>query len=533
MRRNIKFLLLSVFFTSIIFISCTKEYFNTDKMRQEQWQNVDMQVPIINTSLVLRDLLKDYDHEELFEIDDEGLLSLMYNQTVFSEYAKNLIVLSDIVLPNDNLPGNSISGTNIIINNNFNFSSFPGAQLDSIAYHNVDIEVTVSHNMPTEGALTVQFPGMRKNGNMAQLLVANSGTTTHTFTGYALDLATNGPNSLDYSYVFNGWSGTSTQSVNIAISIKNQEYRIINGYIGKHALTLPEDSVYVDIFNKKFDGQFYFEDPKIKLTILNSYGLPIRLALDSIYGKNYDDVYSQIYHLGFDKNPVNYPTVKGNIEKDEELFDSQSLPWLKEFIATKPKYIFFDGEGEINPDVIQNNFVLDTSVFTLNMEFQLPLWLRAEYPTLQDTSELEMGKHFKKLTDINYLKFRLDINNGMATEVRIQTYFVDSLGVIQDSLFMNKEDWVVIDGGITDADGKVIQKNRKITEIVYEKDRINKLETVTDVVYVAEIRTDGIEEGKLVKFYASDAIDIKMGIHLKGGTNFDFSGYEDDTTSSN
>jgi hypothetical protein len=122
----------------------------------------------------------------------------------------------------------------------------------------------------------------------------------------------------------------------------------------------------------------------------------------------------------------------------------------------------------------------------------------------------------------------------MATEIRVQAYFIDSLGVVQDSLFMNKEDWILVDGGITDADGKVYKKTRKITEIVYERSRINKLKTVSDIIYIAEIRTDDVEDNKLVKFYADDAVDIKMGIHVKGGTNFDFSNYEDsDTTSSN
>jgi hypothetical protein len=277
--------------------------------------------------------------------------------------------------------------------------------------------------------------------------------------------------------------------------------------------------------------------------MINSFGLPVKLSLDTIYGKDYDDNYTPFYLMNFEKNPVNYPTIKGKIARDSSLFvtntttpNSEYAPWIKDFIVTKPKYVFFDAAGSINPDntIDHSNFVIDTSSFKLNLEFQLPLWGRAEYPTLRDTSELDMEEEFSKLDDITYLKFRFDINNGMATEIRVQAYFIDSLGVVQDSLFMNKEDWILVDGGITDADGKVYKKTRKITEIVYERSRINKLKTVSDIIYIAEIRTDDVENNKLVKFYADDAVDIKMGIHVKGGTNFDFSNYEDsDTTSSN
>ena len=543
MRKKITLLSVVIFILGITFISCKKEYFDFDKMREDQWQNVNMQVPLINTSLVLRDILKDYDKEELFEVSDDGFLSLIYNNTAFTEYAENLIVLNDITFPTDIITGDQSSGSNKIIHKNFNFSSFPGAQLDSVRYDSITIEINLTHNMTTTGALTVQFPGLTKNGNIAQVLVSNtSGITTQLFTGYELDLATNGPNNIAYNYIFDGWVGTAGQSIDISLKIKDQNYKIINGYIGHHDIFLPEDSVLINIFEQKFEGQFYFEDPRIKLTTINSFGLPIKLNLDTIYGKDYDNNYSPFYLINFEKNPVNYPTIKGETSKDSSLFvtntttpNSIYAPWIKDFIEAKPKYVFFDGDASINPNnnIDHSNFVIDTSSFKLNFEFQLPLWGRAEYPSLKDTSKLDMEKEFSKLDDLTYLKFRFDINNGMATEVRIQAYFMDSLGFIKDSLFMNKEDWILIDGGVTDANGKVVQKTRKITEIVFPRNRIDKLRDVTDIIYIAEFRTDDIENNKLVKFYADDAVYIKMGIHVKGGTDFDFSGYEDDTTSSN
>ncbi len=535
MKKTIKTSIIVIFLSVIGLYSCKKEYFEFDKMRKEKWQNVNMQLPVVNTSLVLRDILKDYDNEELFVVDDEGFLSLIYNQTAFTKYAKDLIILNDLDLPTDNLAGNTISGTNITITNNQNFQSFTGAQLNNIIYDSLTISISVTNSMTTTGTLIVQFPGLTKNGSMAQIFITNfSGTTTQLYTGYTLDLATNGPNNIQYNYIFDGCSGSVAQSTNLTVSLKNQDYKLINGFVGNQALDLPLDSVNAKIFDKKFEGQLYFQNPKIQFLMENSFGAPIKIQLDNISSKDYDNVYSPIYALNLLKNPVNYPTIVGQLAKDSMLFDTISAPWIRDFITYKPRYIFFDALAEINPDgAIGNNFILDTSNFKLNMRFILPLWGRAEYPTLIDTTKLDMAKDYKKLDEITYLKFRLDINNGMATEIRVQAYFIDTNGVAQDSLFLNRSQWIVVDGGITNGDGRVVQKTRKITEIIYDRAKINKLEHVSDVVYVVEVRTDGIEQHKLVKFYASDAVDIKMGIHVKGATDFDFTIYEDDTTSTN
>jgi hypothetical protein len=166
------------------------------------------------------------------------------------------------------------------------------------------------------------------------------------------------------------------------------------------------------------------------------------------------------------------------------------------------------------------------------MKFILPLWGRAEYPQLKDTSDFDVEKEFEKLDDLTYFKIKLFANNGLPAQVNVQAYFIDSLGVIQDSLFYSQSEQFIIEGGFTDNQGKVIQKRSKLTEIVYPRDRIEKMKTVKKVVYVAIISTDDIEHLKNVKFYASDAIDLKMGIHVKGGTDLDFEEYSD-TTSSN
>ena len=522
---------------SILFSACTKEYFNYDKLRKNQYQKINMQFPAVKTSLVLRDILKDYDHEELFVIDENGFLSLIYKENVYSQYAENIITLSDLSLPEDNLAGNEISGSNKVINRDLNFASFTAAQLDSIWYDTLLISIDVSNTMTTQGSLIIEFPGLKRNGNPVQMNITNySGTSQLTVTNCHLDLSVNGPNNIQIKYTFNGWNGTSAQNVKITTSIKNQNYKTINGYIGHHDIDLPQDSLYVKIFNEPFEGSFYFKDPKVRFVTNNSFGLPIRLKLDTLYGKDADDVESPHYNVGLDMNPVNYPSVKWQYAQDSTDFDTLNAPWLRDMLQYKPRYVFFDGYGEINPGTaINNNFVIDTSIFELSMKFMLPLWGYASYPTFIDTVEFDAEEEFDKADDVTYLKIRLEANNGFPVQMFVQAVFIDSLGIPQDSLFYSLSEQMLVDGGVTNSEGKVVSKTQKVTEIVYERNRIDKLRHVKNVIFRASIATDDIEKHKNVKFYADDAIDLKLGVHVKGHTDFNFDDYEDDndTTQTN
>lgn len=535
--KKYRLLFIGLLSSLMLFFACKKEYFDMDKMRQDQWVNVNMQVPVVKTSLVLRDVLKDYDHEKLFEVDDEGFLSLIYHSTVYSSYAKEFIVLPTQAFPSEAFTDSDVNGGNTINRILPSFGSFIGAQLDSIKYDTLEISVNVSNNFSNTGALTIQFPELTKNGSMAQMLISDlNNTTTQEFYGYNLDLTNGGTsnNTIKYNYVFGSqWNGNSGENVDITISLTKNDYKIINGFVGQHDIPLPNDSVHIDIFDKEFEGQFYFKNPKIQLNMVNSYGLPIRLVLDTIYGSDFEFNHSPYYDLGLDMNPVNFPNIQGDFAEDSIIFDTLTSPWIRDLISYKPRYLHFNGDGYTNPQAsIINNFVIDTSRFDLNMKFILPLWGRAEYPTLTDTSDLDIEKEFEKIDDLDYFKIKLYANNGLPAQVNIQAYFIDSLGVIQDSLFYNANDKLIIEGGFTDSQGKVIQKRSKLTEIVYPRDRIEKMKTVKKVVYVAIISTDDIEHLKNVKFYAADAIDLKMGIHVKGGTDLDFD-QDSDTTSSN
>jgi len=535
--KKSKLLFIGLTISMVFFFACKKEYFDMEKMRQEKWVNVNMKIPVVKTSLVLRDVLKDYDHEKLFEVDDEGFLSLIYQRTVYSSYAKDFIVLPTQSFPTETFIDNDINGGNIINRTLPDFGSFIGAQIDSIKYDTLGISITVSNNFANTGGLTVQFPELTKNGNMAQMLISDlNNTTTQEFYGYELDLTNGGTanNIMKYNFVFdNQWNGNSGETVTVTISLTKNDYKIINGFIGQHDVPIPEDSVHIDIFDKEFDGQFYFKDPRIKLNITNSYGLPIRLVLDTIYGSDFEFNHSPYYNLGIDMNPVNYPSIKGDIAQDSISLDTVTFPEIRDLISYKPRYLHFNGEGITNPQAaILNNYIIDTSRFDLNMKFVIPLWGRAEYPTLTDTSDLDIEKEIDKLDDLTYFKINLFANNGLPAQLKVQAYFIDSLGIIKDSLFYTSNEQLIIEGGFTDNQGKVIQKRSKVTEIIYTRDRIEKMRTVKKVVYVATVSTDDIEHLKNVKFYASDAIDLKMGIHVKGGTDLDFEEYSD-TTSSN
>jgi len=158
-----------------------------------------------------------------------GFLSLIYTENVYSQYAEEIITLNDINIPDDNLAGNEISGSNITISRDMNFASFTAAQLDSIWYDSLTISINVANNMTSQGSLIIEFPGLIKsNGNPVQMNITNlNGNNQLNLTNCKLDLSSNGPNNIKIKYTFNGWNGTAAQSVTIKTSIENQDYKTI------------------------------------------------------------------------------------------------------------------------------------------------------------------------------------------------------------------------------------------------------------------------------------------------------------------
>jgi hypothetical protein len=107
---------------------------------------------------------------------------------------------------------------------------------------------------------------------------------------------------------------------------------------------------------------------------------------------------------------------------------------------------------------------------------ELPMWGYIYNWHARDTTEVDLSDLQGDYNPIERVLVRIDIQNGFPIEAYGQVYFTDENYVILDSLFYTNEERLLAAAQV-DANGRVLDFSRKVTEIEYVDERLKKLET--------------------------------------------------------
>jgi len=525
------------------FQSCIKDNFEFDKLSMSMEYNPAVAIPILKMSLDVRDILLDFDTSELITEDVSGFLYLLYEEHVFSYQGQDVIDMPDQPF-GDYFSGQEVidaggidPSVNLAKNTVSPFTMNNEEEVDSLVFKYANLNINVTSSFLHTGNLVISFPELKKDG-VPYTVTVDINTSDGTFSfnnnytdleGYTFDLTNLGVDMnkvlINYDLTLNnsGSAVNSTDLVTILVTFSQMEFYSIFGYLGQQTIEIPTDSVYLEIFKKVFDGDVYFEDPKFDITLNNSYGLPIDIGFTDFYSHSViDSTITTIYGPGiptpFTPYEIGYPTINQIGDSVQSLLTvDKTNSNINEAIATCPKYIYFGVEGVTNPNGNTDyNFVTDSSKFDVDLEVLLPLWGRAEYLALQDTS----AANFSQIpAEAERLIIRINSYNGFPLDVESQIYFYrDSLcseDSLVDSVFINQSQ-MIIQSGILNADGKVVEPYHKTTDMTYTGARMDSLrEHARYSRIVAYLQSTNNDQGELVRIYSYYDLEIKIGAILE------------------
>jgi len=548
--KNKIFSLLSIAVVLTWTTSCYKDKLDFSKLSTNIDWNPNFAVPAVHSSLTIRDVLRDYDTTNLFVEDQTGFLYLMYHKQVFSLPASDYVTLPDQSF-SDNFTGTDFIAQGFPATSpatvTKNYTQLMILQLtsdsfDSLVFKNGTFSIDVSSTFLHTGLLTVTFPTIRKN-NLPYSETVNISTSTGTFTynqsfydlaDYSADFTNPGfnqlPVSLSLTLVNSGNPVLPTNQVSVNMSINTLQYKIIYGNIGQRNIPIQEDTVNVEIFNNTLQGSVYFMDPKFRLFVSNSFGVPFNATFSDF--KIYSSVSNQYVTYPFPSayNPllVAAPTTVGQQPVVTPIIlDTTTFPNIRTIVSENPRYVHVTTNAQSNPTgSTQYNFIQDTSRLAVDLEVELPLWGRASWWILQDTLDFNFSDYYKDSTidlhNVEWVKFRLNILNGMPTEAGVQIYLTDTLYNIIDSIF-TPQNMGIIASGILGGTGKVIAPTRKISDVMYYGSRLANLQNVKKALVRGSVHTSNMG-ATIVRFYSEYAIDVKMGVQVQAkiNTNTDF-----------
>ncbi len=533
------------FIAAIIFQGCVKDKFDFDKLSSEVEWSPSIAVPLIHSKLTIRDIVRDYDEDDLIEEAQTGFLSLVYNKQVYSSKASDVITLQNQSY-NEAFESTEVDisvlqvGMSVTLDeqvvNDFNVGT--DEEIDSLILKNGNLEITTSSDFLHTGELVVTFPYVKKNGIAYSKTITidqDNGTyssnSSDDMSGYTIDLTNGGSEfnkfPIDYSLTMtnSGNPVSGSEQVSITIKLVDPHFSSFFGYFGSKTLNINRDTLHIEMFNSALEGSAYFENPQLTVETRNSYGLPIKIGLTELgtYSPA-NDLSVQLYGIGVpsatDPELINSPILSqiGQIITDSLATIDKNNSNLPEVIGNTPKYMFFGIHAETNSEgVTHNNFVTDSSQFDVDVELRLPLKGRASYWALQDTTDINFNEFIDDIDNIEQVLFRFNFTNGMPTDISFQVYFADSLNNIVDSLF-TPENTQLITSAKTNGEGEVTESTNKLTDVIYPNERIKELGDVKYIYYSGRVATSDAAT-KNVSLYSHQELEVKMGVKIDAKIN--------------
>jgi hypothetical protein len=503
MRKQFsKLLLLLLSIGLFTFSSCLPEFNFNEEELDNNWQP-GFAIPILNTTLSLDDALDNFETGGFINIAADDLITVVYRGQTISLTGGQMFSLPNIPIP-------------IIINPQTTPVPLPnGVEFDNITLKNGDLVYGASslNLQPVNVTLTLQ--DLTTNGSALQVqftVPASDGMSPATFqdtTSIAEHNLSFSNNEFTTQYTAEFSTGLPAVLVGAAIELNNLDYSYIDGYFGTRVLNTSPGSSVIDLFQNWQQGNIEFVDPKLRLTLNNSYGIPLSIRIDSFSAVTHFNGVQNFQNADLDNGvDLAHPTLGevGEFSTTEILLDNTNSN-IDALVSGVPYEFHYDFIADVNPDADPtiDNHITDTSSLSVDVDIELPMNGNIGLFTIKDTFQFD----FSEYQDVDRMKLRLTTDNGFPFDVNTQIYFLDSTNVLIDSLFTDSD--VLLAAANVDGNGNVTSSNVNVQERPFDIAAFAKLKDEgRKVVVVGSIET--VNGGTTpVKILTSYEVTFQLG----------------------
>ncbi|MEO1437863.1 MAG: hypothetical protein AAFV80_20145, partial [Bacteroidota bacterium] len=297
----------------------------------------------------------------------------------------------------------------------------------------------------------------------------------------------------------------------IGLEFEDLRHSYAEGFLGQGTYETPRDTIPVTLYENFSSGTVFFVEPRIEVSIVNSFGFPVRMTFPVI-----------------DAVVENGSTIPlGNEQLDMGI--DFAFPTLAEVGASKETFFVIDADNsnlddiigerltaidyeiapianpDNDPDII--GFLTDTSFFSVDVELILPLYGRAQDFVFADTFEISLAD----LEEVDYAEFKAVMESNFPMDVFMQVYLLDNEDQLLDSLLMSPYEQV-LNAAPVDVNGRTTQITSKVTTALVEEGRFRNLQlNATKAVLTGIFNTlnDGNDD---IRVYSDYEIRTRLGV---------------------
>lgn len=516
------YLLFPLFALGSVFLACTKS--NLDNVEIAE-HSAAYAFPLFTTSLSLKELmfkvLNDSLSGDTIVVNPDNTMTLYYSgdvaekpaSDIFNFFQTGLVPVADtlydaplkapdsVTIRQANLSGGTI---NVVINN-----PFP-EQLSGTFF----IPQMTKNNMAFAYPFTIP-PG----------LPIPSISPTIDLTGYILR---SDSNTLQFRYEAYLPDGKrvmvpeiSPGTPGVGIVFNSLTFSYLEGYWGFTEYPLTLDTIDIDINQTNLKGNVKVKDPKVTMTVANSWGFPTRGVIKylSFIGQDGQEYKLESALFNGDSVDFRYPSWAAN-EVGQTKYTDLVLDGQNSNIATifnaQPTQLIYEVAGISNADRDPSivGFLTDESTIALRMSVELVLEGSAQNFGAEQSLNLNFGDYGDIDTaHIEEVEFKLVTENGTPVSTAMQLYFQDENGASIDSLFVGEPQFIM-NAAPVDANGNVTGSNRTETFVPMDITRFDRVRK-TKTVFLKTFFTTANGGTVPVKLLATQQAAVKLGLKIK------------------
>ena len=495
------------FLLTLIFClqSCVKDFQDIDDVEVTSWQP-EVAVALVNTSVSIQDFLDNFDSGGHLQVDNDKFMTLVYESNVFSVSGEEVIEMPDFTIP--------VIDTSIVVPYSMLNTSF---DIDFFSIKSGQLDYSFQSPYPEDMDVIIEVRNLTQNGSKLQFseVADYTGSSpvnvngTIDLTGYIMDFTND---VIEIRYIAEDALGNRKTLNNMQMSFNSFEYEVAQGYFDQHIFDLPSDTIMIDFFENSVAGNIEVEDPKIRLIINNSFGVPIQLTSQNLEaemasGSNMpintvlDNGVSFAYPLATEVGQFKTTTIEVNTDNSN----------LADIISSQPRQLNYEWSAVSNSTADPNirGFVKDDSRFDVDVELEIPVWFSAQNFAIEEVSEFDASF----LDEVESAEFKLITENGLPVEAGVQVYFMDDNGIVLDAL-LNGMNNALIPSATVDSNGKVTATSVGEEVVEIAGTRIDNIRAATQIGINGTVSTANMGT-VAVKFYSDYGMTFKLGVKAK------------------
>lgn len=519
--------------------SCIKEEPEIKDVRYSA--EAEWGVPLAQVFLSAERVIDNFDEEGLISTGEDGLISIIYSDTLAPVNANDFMVLPDqsfeaaIALGDAEFAQLNASGSlSISETRTYEYPTPEGDRLDSVRFDSgvFNLRVESGLNVEVSGTLSV-LDGVTQEAlyiyefqdAQPPVLINESSSLENVLLTFGNNGS--GENVLiaqyDLELVYNGDGGNA--HVEIDFEMSDLKVRSVGGYIAPRTIDLDDEGLFISMFDDLRGAQIRVEDPRINFFFDNGFGLGARLEIENITGVNAGGESLNVPGSDITELPVIQAAASPGKSVITELRINNDLmtPSVTDFLAFYPNYVTGQFALNINPENDASSFLSRDAQLRLSYEAEIPVYGSISDFNISDTAAINLDDVLDGVDDVEEIaevEVRIIVDNGLPIVAGLQMVFTDSLYQPVDSLFEDFTD--VFESApleLTVPDhhpnyGRAIGSTRTVLKIPVARHRVEALEDVTHIVFrvVGHTSSNGAHP---IRLFAENSFNVRVAARVK------------------